>query len=55
MMDWNAPQWGMAAMICISVMGGYLLHGKQITVNGWPKLVDGMIVAIVLYWGGFWS
>lgn len=55
LMEWSAPQYVMAAMLAISVVVGYLQHGHIIKINGWPKLVNTMLVAIVLYWGGFWS
>jgi hypothetical protein len=51
---WETPQILMACMIAFSAFWGWVLHGKTITINGWPKLVDAMILAIVLYWGGFW-
>ena len=55
MTEWTAPQWVMAAMLLLSVFFAWLLHGQAIKINGWPKLVDAMLLAIVLYWGGFWS
>lgn len=54
-MDWTAPQWIMLSTLVFSALCGWLLHGKDIKINGWPKLIDAMLVAIVLYWGGFWS
>ena len=55
MSDWESPQILMACMLGLSALLGGLLHGKEITVNGWSKTVDAILIAIVLYWGGFWS
>ena len=45
-------------MICLMIFGlfvGALRHGKTDVVNFHIKIVDAIIMAALLYWGGFFS
>lgn len=47
------PQIIWIVLVCISLVLHAQQHGEEVSVNAWHKLIDVILAALLLWWGGF--
>lgn len=54
-MVWHWPQYVVGALMLFSLVAETALHGKAFKYNGCTAVLDFLLMAILLWCGGFWT